>query len=299
MKESLKLPMDRLPRVLLLGNGILRLSGGGDWGALLKEISLLDALPNLEKVPYAMQPECLCGVDVDEVQRRTAAAITDGEADRQDVLKRLLSLPFDAILTTNYTYEIERALTGRPWTEAARSKAFTVLDGSAHVRHNTCVCSLVKCANGRTMPVFHIHGERGRKHSLVLSYYSYANAVARLIGLNKKRGNAYQEHQMEQRPLACWSWLDWFLMGEVYAVGFGFDPSEFDIWWAIERKARENADHGLLHAYMIGTEDEMQPQQVLFEPMKVDLRRVSKDNGFPVAYERILNEIQKEVNGDE
>ena len=50
---------------------------------------------------------------------------------------------------------------------------------------------------------------------------------------------------------------------------------------------------------MIGTEDEMQPQQVLFEPMKVDLRRVSKDNGFPVAYERILNEIQKEVNGDE
>ena len=30
MKATLKLPMDRLPRVLLLGNGILRLGGGGD-----------------------------------------------------------------------------------------------------------------------------------------------------------------------------------------------------------------------------------------------------------------------------
>ena len=60
-----------------------------------------------------------------------------------------------------------------------------------------------------------------------------------------------------------------------------------------------NANHGLLHAYMIGTEDEMQPQQVLFEPMKVELRRIPKDQGFPAAYERILNEIQKEVNGDE
>ena len=89
-------------------------------------------LPDLEKVPYAMQPECLCGVDVVEVQRRTAEALADGQPDGQGMLQRLLSLPFDAILTTNYTYEIERTLTGRPWTEAARRKAFTVLDGSTH-----------------------------------------------------------------------------------------------------------------------------------------------------------------------
>lgn len=125
MKAALKLPMDRLPRVLLLGNGILRLGGGGDWGALLREISLREALPNLEKVPYAMQPECLCGVDVDEVQRRTSAAIADGPL--AEVLKRLLALPFDAILTTNYTYEIERVLSGREWTEAVRRRAFVAL----------------------------------------------------------------------------------------------------------------------------------------------------------------------------
>ena len=39
--------------------------------------------------------------------------------------------------------------------------------------------------------------------------------------------------------MECQGWLDYFLMGDVHAVGFGFDLSEFDIWWAIERKSRE------------------------------------------------------------
>ena len=39
-------------------------------------------------------------------------------------------------------------------------------------------------------------------------------------------------------------------MGNVWSVGFGFDFSEFDIWWATERKAREKADHGKLKVYM-------------------------------------------------
>ena len=42
----------------------------------------------------------------------------------------------------------------------------------------------------------------------------------------------------------------------------------------------------------------MQPQQVLFEPMKVDLRRIPSDQVFPAAYKRILNEIREEMNGD-
>ena len=50
---------------------------------------------------------------------------------------------------------------------------------------------------------------------------------------------------------------------------------------------------------MIEDGDKLQPQQVLFEPMKVDLRRIPKDHGFPATYEQILSDIQKEVNGDE
>ena len=57
-----------------------------------------------------MQPEVLCGVDVEEVQRKTAEYIQDAAQESSEVLNQLVSLPFDAILKTNYTYEIESAM---------------------------------------------------------------------------------------------------------------------------------------------------------------------------------------------
>ena len=48
------------PRVLLLGNGILKLCGGISWKQLLANIQNRE-LPEAEvnKVPYCMQPELL------------------------------------------------------------------------------------------------------------------------------------------------------------------------------------------------------------------------------------------------
>ena len=296
MKNILKLDTRSVAQVLLMGNGVLRLAGGCNWNDLLREIEPPPCKEwNLTNVPYAMQPEAICGVDVEEVQRKTASAIKDNPDDPKNVLHKILSLPFDVILTTNYTYEIETALTGDEWSETNRRKAFFALDGNSHVRNNTCVCNLVCCTNGRTIPVFHVHGERMRKHSLILSYYSYANAVSRLIVLNKKRGNEYQEKQETGESIQVYSWLDYFILGEVYAVGFGFDPSEFDIWWAIERKAREKAKHGMLHAIM--TEDAIaeKPQKILFDAMKVDFHNEPPCDDYPAAYEKILKYLRKEV----
>lgn len=294
MDHGIRLDTKRIPNVLLIGNGVLRLTGGANWSELLRTI---ETPPHRERdlthVPYAMQPEAVCGVDVEEVQRRTASVIRESEGKRNEILERILSLPFDAILTTNYTYEIETILSGEQWTENSRRKAFTALDGNSHVRNNTCVCNLVQTPDARRVPVFHLHGERMRKHSLVLSYYSYANAVSRLIELNRKRGNEYQEKQESGDSIQVISWLDYFLLGNVYAVGFGFDPSEFDIWWAIERKAREKAQHGDLHALMTEDEMEKKPQVVLFEAMKVDLKNYPPSGDYPAAYESILKDLRK------
>ena len=206
--QELVIRKQKTPDVLMLGNGILRLNGGGDWNALLKDIQ--DPPPeekDLTGVPYAMQPECLCGTNVEEVQRRTARSIVT--AAPHPILLQLLKSPFDAILTTNYTYEIEEALSGKSWTDdRERRKVFRALDGNTHVHHNTCVCNMVRCTDGCIVPVFHIHGEKLRKHSLVLSYYSYANSVSRLIALNKQRGNVYQEYQQEDKSIPVLSWLD-------------------------------------------------------------------------------------------
>ena len=294
LKTPLLIDPDKIPRVLMLGNGVLQLAGGGSWGALLDAISSVPVeKEKLTEVPYAMQPECLCGVDVEEVQRKTASAIQDSQV--HTILRQLVEMPFDAILTTNYTYEIEDAITGGKWDDRQRRKAFCALDGNTHVHHNTCICNLVTGSGGRTIPVFHLHGERLRKHSLVLSYYSYANAVSRLVSLNKQRGNAYQEKQEANEPLQVLSWLDYFLMGDVYGVGFGFDTSEFDIWWAIERKAREKAKHGRLCAYMITNHDRNLPHEILFEAMAVRYKRLDAVSGYENAYIEAVKDIAKEI----
>lgn len=298
MKNDLSFSSLSPPNVLFLGNGVLRLNGGGSWDALihcLNEKSVSGQA--LKQIPYAMQPEVLCGVDVEEVQRRTAEHIQDAMQDSAEVLNQLVSLPFDAILTTNYTYEIESALCGHSWTDSDRKKSFLALDGKPHVRNNTCICSLLRCQDGRLVPVFHVHGERLRKHSLILSYYSYANAVSRLIQLNKLLGNEYKEKQDEAAPIVVRSWLDYFLMGNVYAVGFGFDPSEFDIWWAVERKAREKAIHGKLFALMTETNLNEKPQCLLFDAMNVEHHLfVPVGDNYQKAYGEIIAFLKEQTD---
>lgn len=84
-------------------------------------------------------------------------------------------------------------------------------------------------------------------------------------------------------------------MGEVYSVGFGFDTSEFDIWWAIERKAREKAAHGLLHAFMIDEKDCDTPQKALFDAMEVEIHQYIATSGYLASYEDVLAEIKAKL----
>ena len=95
--------------------------------------------------------------------------------------------------------------------------------------------------------------------------------------------------------MECHGWLDYFLLGDVFAVGFGFDFSEFDIWWAMERKSREHASHGQLHAYMIGDQPD-QAKSAMFKTMDAEERFVKLQNGdYLTAYKKILAELEKAV----
>ena len=293
-KESIRFTIDTIkrPNVLLLGNGMLRLGNQGkSWEQLLDDIKTRERV-NAEYVPGAMKPEAFCGVDAEEIQRRIAKEIETLE-DVHSLLCELLRVPFDAILTTNYTYEIESVLSEKAWNERTRRAAFVALDGNTKVHHNTFVCNAVTTGDGRTVPVFHIHGEKARKHSMVLSYYSYANALSRLTMYNKALGNNLYECQQEHRQFFCKCWLDYFLLGNVWAVGLSMDVSEFDLWWAVERKARERAKHGTFKVYFDKEETSDNPQKVLLDAMdmKYDFYPVENGNYVPM-YEKVIKDIK-------
>ena len=77
--EFYKIDMSTIPNVLLLGNGMLKLGNKGkSWDELLKDIKVREGNINVSKIPNAMQPEALCGVDVEEIQRRVASKSSFG-----------------------------------------------------------------------------------------------------------------------------------------------------------------------------------------------------------------------------
>ena len=55
---TISLSFDAFPRVLLLGNGILKICGGISWEQLLEGIQNRKVpAAEIKKVPYCMQPE--------------------------------------------------------------------------------------------------------------------------------------------------------------------------------------------------------------------------------------------------
>ncbi len=240
-----------------------------------------------------MQPEAVCGVNSEEIQRRIAEKIKNVERPHQ-LLEELLDIPFDAIITTNYTYEVEKILSDGKWSKNKRRKVFTALDGNSKVHHNTHICNLITTSDGRQVPVFHVHGEYERKHFMVLNFYSYAKILSKLVEYNQQLGNTLEEHQQKDMVRECRSWLDYFILGNVYSVGFGLDFSEIDIWWSIERKAREKAKHGRIKVYF--EEGKGYQQSILLNAMEAKCRFISIDNGYEEEYREIIKDIKDSID---
>ena len=294
--KEILLHLPRKPQVLLLGNGVLRLAGGIDWKALLGKLNkrrVSEAV--LERIPFGMQPEAMCGTDVEQICRDVAHELGAAQTVCPEQMKRLLALNFDCILTTNYTYDIEHCLLGK-WSEYQRKNTFTYY-GEGNAPHNNLACAYeIPTITGKHVPVFHVHGDIMRKHSLVLSYYSYVDTINKLSERNRALGNTLQENQLAQKPIQAKTWLDWFLIGDVYSLGFGWDFSEVDLWWAAERKAREHADVGKHTAFLIG-EQSMAHTQALLEATGAAAHTfVAQTKGdFASLYDKAIDLIEQSI----
>lgn len=284
----------RPPRVLLLGNGILRLCRGVSWSELLeglrsREVSDTD----LKAVPYCMQPELLCDAEAEVIRRQVGAHMAAAAPCISPQLEALLALDFDCILTTNYSYEVEEILTGGQWNEKARRRCLHVADGAPGAHNNLSICYAIPRKDRSPVQVWHIHGDTLRHTTLILSYYSYAASIYRLQEYNKRLGNALEEHQQSGNALTVRSWLDWFLAGDVFSVGYGYDFSEIDLWWALERKKREKADVGQLIYLNLETEKPAANRQLL-EALGARYEGIPVENGSWVrAYDRLIARLKE------
>lgn len=246
--------MRKYPQVLLLGNGLNRAYGGISWGNLLKEISRRDDLPLDElKSPMPLQAILVTNNDIKGALKKCEKSMYGSieTKEQEQALQKLLGIGFDHILTTNYSYELEMACRKDNKITSNYLKSISKHTSSAkkvepkYLLHTYNECHYENICN----KIWHIHGEARKPDSMILGHYYYATLLCKIKSEVDNKGNMYQRNQLEGMPNKINSWMDAFILGDVYVLGFGYELSEFDLWWLLNRKFNERASTGKVYYF--------------------------------------------------
>lgn len=286
------------PVVLLVGNGMV-CQNGLTWEQLIEKIATkeIDGY-DFSKIPNNILTLATANIQ-DKERRNDYQKAMDGMVGVADeVLAELVKLPFDAILTTNYGYEIEQVFK----SNFAQLKSDSNYHGSlSNIRDAKYILQTYNKI-GNSPEIFHIHGEIRRKSSLILMHDEYARLLHKLIEYNKKRGNDYQNFFGDFKVKA---WSDFFMIADIYIVGFGFSFDEFDLWWLLSRRLRERAETGKIFFYEPNTENNRIKQKALqdcgvcCENCGVTIsENQDKNQQYRLFYQQALKDIAERLKKD-
>ncbi len=245
------------PQTLLFGNGLYRCYGENSWNSFLTGLCQRDDLPDdLENdlnSPMTLKSQLISNGNIKSALEKTDRkffGILDNN-ELRETIRKILSVGFDDIITTNYDYRLEIAATDKVTITKSflDSHARNIIKGrSVEPKYLLQSYQSVKY-KGVENRVWHIHGEAKKQDSMILSLYYYSKLLARIIGHSGKNKNCFFNAQASNRTPQIRSWIDSFILGDIYILGFGFDYSEIDLWWLLERKNNEKAKHGKIYYY--------------------------------------------------
>lgn len=242
------------PQVLLLGNGAVMGRDGLNWYGFLDSISERPEEKAKElQMPMPLRAIYLTNDTIDaklkENRGKFFGQLRDPEI--RERLLRLLRLGFDEILTTNYSYELELAALGvETVTEGSlRRMSRSINPGErAEARYLLSTCNVIS-AEGAQHRIWHIHGEARKPDSMILGHYYYGSLLKQMLTYMDSRGKDYRALR-KGGAFTARSWLDAFVLGDVYILGQGMGFSEIDLWWLLNRKKREPANRGRVWYYV-------------------------------------------------
>ena len=259
---------EKRPRVLFLGNGLCRSYGGMSWNKLLDELKEKDQYSAEAKnylMPMPLKAAMLTNNTLASKMRNVVKhhdkqnPEIDGydwnsfikvTPEMKEHLVRLIRDRFDYVLTTNYSYEIEAAIMDRSNLSEIQIKRIMHFHEVEHAQTRFLV-NTFNDADG--VPIWHVHGEARKPDSMIIGSYYYGKLLRRCVerldgssepeeeGKKRKakgsRTGLFKTLNKQGKPIRIGSWIDAFVLGDVYILGFGLDFSESDIWWLLEYKA--------------------------------------------------------------
>ncbi|MBR4531007.1 type II toxin-antitoxin system VapC family toxin [bacterium] len=242
-----------MTKVLLLGNGFTRaFYDSKPWDNLVDKIRDKEKFPlpaTKYNMPTPIKIEMLANGRNYLEDTNFQLELSELENKKNPrLLQKILDLNFDFVLTTNYTYEIECAILGgieRFDIEEMkrRHRSSDRIDPTEQKSDNLLYSFNSvenRCNNPNnlqeTINVWHIHGEGIFPQNIVIGYDAYSRLLKSYIDYTSNN-NATRNNGTNPN-----SWVDAFLSGDVYMLGFGMDFSEIDLWWLLQYKAKNHPE---------------------------------------------------------
>ncbi len=292
------------PNVLILGNGLTR-GTSLSWAKLIQSIGRTGA--NISQYEEYNQdgsfkrfiiPNTILTLATsiinDGIRRKEYSKIFDCNAYPSNAyLKQLLSLPFDAILTTNYSYELESEIEPKyPCFSPDKKLHYVAISGR---KQDPVFLLHTRNSLGKAPDIWHIHGELRRPSSIVLTHDEYARFVQSITKYSSDRGRDYVNNKTDLKFL---SWVDYFILGNIYMLGLSMDFSEFDLWWLLGRRLREKAGKGTFVFYEGEKGSELTKQQALRDiNATVETFNIKTETSadYALFYQKAIDDLQKRI----
>ena len=294
------------PNVLLLGNGINRCmeNYGISWSKLLESISLKkfkNRFDEFSDIPFPLKTVIFTGDHVDRSIDKFAMEFMPGPISQEhvDLLKGFVDLPFDAILTTNYSYEIEQAILPEFSCAYKTNCKYRITNKKGNnLEDRFGIFKYYSIGNADNIKnIWHIHGDAAHPNGIVLGHYYYGellSIIQQQIHNIKRIHSVCQKNKIDYKPN---SWIEYFLLGNIYIVGLGMDLSEMDIWWLLNCKSRNFNDCGKVIYYEPEWEKESKKANIELAKaynIVIDKESVS-GNEYSQYYKKISKKIAKTV----
>lgn len=292
------------PVVLLLGNGINQLIDKQREFSLNKVVQTwCDSKVKetfFDKVPFPL----LAMVYGEKTKTGFVSSFDSYPYGENDILNNILSLNYDVILTTNYTYEIENALDHKYVAlkdKKRRAKTFyrTIEQGKEHKENGIMLQTynqLFREIDSKPIDIWHIHGELRNSTSLVLTHDDYERLTGKINNYIKKRHNDYS---INTQSFKFESWVDYMLFGDIYIVGLGLYFSEYDLWWLLNERKKYNINNKVVY-YEPLSDAESNKHQLLkqlgvnVEDFKLN-KIESREFDFHSFYKRTIKDIKNRI----
>lgn len=329
------------PRALVLGNGVLRAFGGGAENSCSNLENLICQALGAESpfedesqiVPFTMRIAASLAdseKSSNPIERAVNLLVQErikGDSVTNELLcnssvvtipcfKNLLEAGFTDIITTNYGYEIEDVLCGKhPTCDNIRRDFYRRFSGPKDgmlkgIKERKFKIWRHYLSRNEATRIWHVHGEYLKPQSIIFEYADYCSLLSKIKNYPRPLCDVQTGEAVDGKAMPT-NWVQAFLKGDVYILGFSAALGELAFWRMMEKRKRKKGENGKLHFYepkfaYRAEENLLKNQQqkaVLtmlkafgadYHPLGVEISE-SNEGDFKVFYEKAAEDIIQKV----